>query len=65
MMTVRQALDRKREDRKGDVTALVLCKHELFYLPSRGNLPADSVYPVSWDAATREAEFFGVPVSSE
>lgn len=63
--TVRHALDRKREERKGDLMALVLCKHELFYLPARGNSPDDSVYPVSWETAQKEAAHFGVQVSKE
>ena len=59
-MTIRDALDEKREERKGNIKALVLCKRELFYLPALGNSPNDTVYPVSLEVAQREANFFGV-----
>lgn len=45
--TVRQALDKKREQLQGKVTELQLCKRELFYYPSPGDSADDSVYPVS------------------
>lgn len=61
-MTIRKALDTKRSEREGTVTALVLCKHELFYLPSTANAPGDSVYPVTPEQAAREAEWFKVPL---
>jgi hypothetical protein len=60
-MTVREALDQKRVERKGDIEAIVYCKRELFYLPTRGNSPEHSVYPVSRELAREEAEWFGVP----
>lgn len=59
-MTIREALDEKRQEREGDVTGLVLCKGELFYLPERGHSPRDTVYPVSLEQAQGEAEWFGV-----
>lgn len=62
---VRYALDEKREQLKGKVTGLVLCKRELFYLPSPGNGSDDSVYPVSREVAAKEAEFFGCDWSEE
>lgn len=64
-MTIREALDEKRAERKNDIKSLVLCKHELFYLPERGHSPKDTVYPVSWNQAQKEAGFFGVPLSHE
>lgn len=63
--TVREALDEKRKQRKGNVTSLVLCKQELFYCPETGNAPSDSVYPVSVEVAQVEAAFFGVPFYEE
>ncbi len=59
--TVREALDQKRIERKGNCTALMLCKYELFYRPATGDAEKDSVYPVSIETAKKEAEWFGVP----
>jgi hypothetical protein len=65
-MTVRQALAQKRLERKGNVEALVLCKAELFYMPSPSPCtPDDTVYPVRRAAAEAEARWFGVPFSEE
>jgi hypothetical protein len=64
-MTVLEALLEKRRERKGTVERLVLCKGELFYLPTIANNPEDTVYPVSWATAQAEAKFFGVPISRE
>jgi len=60
--TVRRALDKKREQLQGKVTELQLCKQELFYHPSPGDGPDDSVCPVSLDLAREEAKFFGCEV---
>ena len=64
-MTIKSALDQKRQQLQGKVAALVLCKRELFYLPSPGNSPNDSVYPVSLRMAEKEAAFFGVSLQQE
>ena len=64
-MTIREALDQKRKERKDDCTGLVLCKGELFYLPQVGHLPEHTVYPVRLEWAQREAEFFDVLVTKE
>jgi hypothetical protein len=63
--TVREALDEKRVQLKGKVTGIVLCKRELFYLPSPGNGADDSVYPVSVAVAKEEAAFFGATFQEE
>jgi len=63
--TVRDALDKKRQEREKDIKALVLCKRELFYLPATGHSPEDTVYPVSLEVAQEEANFFGVQVTEE
>lgn len=68
-MTIREALNEKREQLKGKVNYLVLCKGELFYLlkdgEKMGNSPKDTVYPVSSAVASKEARFFGVAWSEE
>lgn len=65
-MNVREALDAKRIEKKDIVNELVLCKSELFYLPSTGNTdPNDTVYPVSMAMAIKEAEFFGCNVTEQ
>jgi hypothetical protein len=62
--TVRLALDKKRQELKGKVKAITLCKWELFYVlnpPDKmGDRARDSVYPVSRKTAQEEATFFGV-----
>jgi len=63
-VTVREVLDEKRRERKDDLSALVLCKYELFYLPETG-LRGDSVYPVTEKQAEEEAEWFGVEWSKQ
>ncbi len=62
---VRIKLDEKRAKLKGKVTALNLCKAELFYYPSPGDSPKDSVYPVSIETAREEATFFGCEVTEQ
>ncbi len=61
--TVRQALDEKRKQLAGKVTALNLCCNELFYYPSPGDGVGNSVYPVSLTTAEAEAQFFGCEVT--
>lgn len=60
--SVREALDEKRKQLKGKVTALILCKKELFYKPDPNTGKGDTVYPVLLETAQREAEFFGCEV---
>lgn len=64
-MSVSEALEEKRVQLSGKVTGLVLCKRELFYLPSPGSGPDDSVYPVSVEMAELEAKHFDVSLSQE
>ena len=62
MQNVKEALKEKRIQLAGKVTAIHLCKRELFYYPSPGNGANDSVYPVSLKTAEKEAKFFGCKV---
>jgi hypothetical protein len=64
-MTVREALDQKRIERKFDCKALVLCKQELFYLPKKCNNTSNTVYPVTLEVAQQEAVWFGVSLFEE
>ena len=64
-MTVREALDEKRKQLEGKVKSLVLCKLELFYFPSPGNSPDDTVYPVTLKTAQEEAAYFGVELTQQ
>lgn len=57
-MSIREALDEMRVNRKGTVTSLVLCKRELFYLP-RLQDAEETVYPVTPELAEEEARHFG------
>jgi hypothetical protein len=63
-MTIREALEKKREQHKGNVAELVLCKGELFYCLKdgdgrMGSGPDDTVYPVGPKIVEKEAAFFG------